>query len=324
MVIVGRRTEGFCPQGFGQDAFFPPEWKIPKWPQDMSIDTAGQLHSVTLGGFKMSSINEEYLEGPGEDFMMQGRETYWQASGKYFMYWCKRFSKWRIAEISAFGNNMDGNCFAFVSDGHPGREIRNKSLIKGWIEVEDGQWAHRENAGVVQVGKLSEQIEEQEEYEEVVEEGSCDSTAAGSAFGEEKDKSNCPVMPHVRKAKKKVLHAAKAAGKWIRRLFPNYLGAPDEEDAIPEEGESNALFEEASSEAVDDPTEGCQPDTQAGCNFKEKFYVEKQQKVTPEKRKAELLRLVRMRGVTMKPDQEEWVNARTSILKKMVKKDEEL
>merc|ERR1719313_244002 len=152
----------------------------------MSLQDAAKLGTVTLGGFKIKDLNEEYLEGPGEAFNMQGRETYWQASGKYFMYYCQRFDKWRIAEISAFSKNMDGQCFAFVSDAYPGRDILNKSLNKGWIEVEDGQWALREDAGVVEVGTLGDQMAEKEEEEE-----GDDSNCSTTESEEGGDKSTC-------------------------------------------------------------------------------------------------------------------------------------
>jgi len=302
--------EAFCPQGFGGDGDFPEEWKIPRWPS-MDLEMASKLRTVTLGGFKMKSINEEYLEGPGEGFQMQGRETYWQASGKFFMYFCERFTKWRIAEISAFSKNMEGNCFAFVSDAYPGRDILNTTLIKGWIEVDNGEWQVREAAGVMQVGTLADQIAKQEEGdedEEGVEESNCTT--------DDKDTSSCPVMPHVRKARDKVVSAAHAAGKWVRRLFPKHLGAPDEEDSIPDA--DNPLF----AEDPDATPYDCQPDTQDGCNFKEKFYLMKQIDSTVEKRKGELMRLVKMKDVVMKPDQVKWLMARTHILKHLVQKDD--
>jgi len=245
---------------------------------------------------------------------MQGRETYWQSSGKYFMYYCQRFDKWRIAEISAFGQNMEGSCYAFCSDASPGRDILNETLLIGWIEVEKGQWAVREKAGVVKLATLGDQMESEEVEEEVEGDPNC----AGSEenpFGEKK--SNCPVMPAIRKVKKKVVQAAGAVGKWAKRLFPKMLGAPDEEDAIPEDGGDNPLFDKkADYEGV------CDPATQDGCTFREKFYIEKQLKNTAEKRVEELQRLRKMDGVVMKEEQTEWLNARVWILQKMVKQDE--
>ena len=60
-----------------------------------------------------------------------------------------------------------------------------------------------------------------------------------------------------------LLQVAKEAGKWARRLFPKYLGAPDEEDAIPED---NPLF----ASEPDVTGEGCRVDTLAGCGFKDR------------------------------------------------------
>jgi len=303
-----------CPQGFGGGTSFPEEWKIPKWPVDMSLEDAAKLRTVTLGGFTTTPLNEEYLEGPTKDFDMQGRETYWQSSGEYFMFYCTRFRKWRIAALSAFGNNMQGNCFAFVSDGYPDRDIQNKSYIKGWIEVEDGEWKVREHAGVVEVGFLGDQMGLE------VDEACDEDTADGEApFGETK-KSNCPVMPVVRKARDKVVQGAKAAGNWVRRLFPKVLGAPDEEDAIPEEDESDTS---SSINSSDEPVDlgSCDPVTQKGCSYKQKFFIEKQAKTTKEQREQELERLVAMKDVVMKPDQVSWVKIRVAMLKAMVVND---
>ncbi len=79
---------GVCPKGFGSNAFFPPDWKIPEWPQDLSLGQVSALRTVRLEGFETPELNEEYLEGPNQDFMIQGQESYWQASGDYFMYYC--------------------------------------------------------------------------------------------------------------------------------------------------------------------------------------------------------------------------------------------
>lgn len=309
-------SEAMCPQGFGQANYFPPEWKIPEWPQDMSIEEAALLRTIKLGGFKMTSLNEEYLEGPSKAFEMQGRETYWQASGKYFMYYCQRFQKWRIAEIAGFANNMEGNCFAFVSDAYPQRDIRNSSLLKGFIEVEDGQWRFRENAGVAEVGTLGDQMDLEQETEEEAASEECandtdtDDESEDSPFGKKKKDSNCPVMPVVRKGRDKVVQAAKAAGKWVRRLFPKYLGSPDEQDAIPEDS------------LLDPNSENCNTDTKDGCSFKQKFYIEKMSNQTAEQQAAELQRLWGMKGVVMKQEQKEWLMTRVSLLQKMSKSAE--
>ncbi|CAJ1364590.1 unnamed protein product, partial [Effrenium voratum] len=104
--LLAMGASGLCPKGFGAANSFPAEYKIPTWPE-MPWEESAKLRTITLDGFKHQMLNEEYLEGPTRDFQMQGRETYWQASGQYFMYYCQRFRKWRIAEISAFSQNME-------------------------------------------------------------------------------------------------------------------------------------------------------------------------------------------------------------------------
>eukprot|EP00928_Gymnodinium_smaydae_P096577 TRINITY_DN8562_c0_g2_i1.p1 TRINITY_DN8562_c0_g2~~TRINITY_DN8562_c0_g2_i1.p1 ORF type:complete len:363 (-),score=95.53 TRINITY_DN8562_c0_g2_i1:457-1545(-) len=322
-------AEGMCPKGFGGDGLFPAEWQIPKWPTDMSLEEAADLRTVTLGGFKIKNLNEEYLEGPTDDFVMQGRETYWQASGEYFLYYCRRFDKWRIAAISAFGRNMDGQCFAFVSDSYRGRDITNKSLIKDWIEVEDGNWVRRESAGVVELGRLGDQMEGLSggDDEECSAEGASEEGEESSPFGQpKKKKSNCPVMPVVRKAKDKVVEVAKAAGKWVQRLFPKYLGEPSKEDEIPEEPEEDVA---ARSEDADETSaagvprsSNCNFDTLDECSFKEKYYITKQRNATAAGRREELERLGRMMNVAMKEDKRDWLRSRYGMLQALVANDE--
>merc|ERR1711920_1111837 len=70
------------------------------------------------------------------------------------------------------------------------------------------------------------------------------------------------------------------------------------------------------------PADKCDPATLAGCNDKQKTYIEKQNKATSEKRKAELKRLEGMQGGEMKPEAKNWLMSRVKLLKKMTAKDE--
>jgi len=298
---------GFCPKGFGPGGNFPDAWNIPTSPQNMPMEDLAKLRTITLGGFTTADLNEEYLEGPNDEYVMQGQPTFWQASGAYFMYLCSQYSKWRIAAISAFSDNKNGKCFAFVSDAYQNRDILNASLIKGWIEVEEGQWAVREDAGTVAVGTLGDQMGMDDTEEEEEQSGDC---AEDDPLNPKKDKSNCPVMPHVRKAKAKVVQVAKDVGKWAKRLMPTFLAAPDEEDAIPDDG--NPLF----------PTDGsctvAKPDT---CGFKQKFYIKKQEDRTSTERQDELQRLVKLENVAMKDTAKNWLDFRVAILRQFVTRD---
>merc|ERR1712083_251795 len=70
------------------------------------------------------------------------------------------------------------------------------------------------------------------------------------------------------------------------------------------------------------PADKCDPVEMKGCNDKQKGYVEKQAKATPEKRKAELKRLEGMQSGEMKPEAKNWLMGRIKLLKKLVGKDE--
>merc|ERR1712061_899574 len=66
------------------------------------------------------------------------------------------------------------------------------------------------------------------------------------------------------------------------------------------------------------PADKCDVQSLAGCNDKQKKYVEKQQGGTADKRKAELARLEGMQAGDMKEDKKNWILARVKMLKKMV------
>merc|ERR1712050_162864 len=70
------------------------------------------------------------------------------------------------------------------------------------------------------------------------------------------------------------------------------------------------------------PADRCDPADQKGCNDKQKTYIEKQSKATPEKRKAELKRLEGMQSGEMKPEAKNWLMSRVKLLKKMTANDE--
>merc|ERR1712113_449471 len=70
------------------------------------------------------------------------------------------------------------------------------------------------------------------------------------------------------------------------------------------------------------PADKCDPVELKGCNDKQKGYIEKQNKASSEKRKAELKRLEGMQGGEMKPEAKNWLMSRIKLLKKLVAKDE--
>merc|ERR1712054_315754 len=67
------------------------------------------------------------------------------------------------------------------------------------------------------------------------------------------------------------------------------------------------------------PAITCEPSTLAGCNDKEKAFVDKQKPNPKDKLETELARLNRMKGGSMKPALQDWLLRRINILAKMAK-----
>eukprot|EP00439_Symbiodinium_sp_Y106_P069508 s498_g11.t5 len=97
----------------------------------------------------------------------------------------------------------------------------------------------------------------------------------GPCYKQDGETSKCPVMPVVRKARDKVVQAAKEAGKWARQTL------------------WQVLF-------------------RRGQMSREQFFIEKQRNASEDQRKSELQRLARMQDVVMKPDQKDWLMTRAS------------
>merc|ERR1719264_2308573 len=66
----------------------------------------------------------------------------------------------------------------------------------------------------------------------------------------------------------------------------------------------------------------CNTESLKGCSDRQKMYVKKQQKATPEKRKSELARIESIQAGGMKPENKHWLSLRAMLLKKMVNRDE--
>merc|ERR1712179_619425 len=67
------------------------------------------------------------------------------------------------------------------------------------------------------------------------------------------------------------------------------------------------------------PADKCDVDTLAGCNDKQKNYVQKQMEKPLEKQQAELKRLEGMQAGEMKEEAKNWLMSRIKLLKKITK-----
>uniref|UniRef100_A0A7S1F0E9 Uncharacterized protein n=1 Tax=Noctiluca scintillans TaxID=2966 RepID=A0A7S1F0E9_NOCSC len=241
----------FCPKGFTGSQAFPVEWEIPLWPMNLTDEQASELRTVTLTGFGNDYLNQEFLEGPSQDFLVQGRNTYWAGTGDFFLYWCDNFKKWRIAQVKGYKANRDGKCLAFASDSHRDRDILDPNFLKGWTEAEEGKWVEKPEAGVDGLGTLAEkmaiiaELEAAEARTRGNESDECDpddpfcdedededSPKNTVPFGGETKDGKCPLRPIAFMVKEKAKDVAKKAMNFMKTMLPMLLGPPVPEEEL--------------------------------------------------------------------------------------------
>lgn len=103
-----------------------PQWEDPL--AQRSVET------IEFQGFAMKDLNARYHLRPEEH--IQGKSSYWAASGVYFIYWQQGMSRWAICDLKCLDSVRAGSCpgWAFREDsGHPAN-------ASGWKEARDGDW----------------------------------------------------------------------------------------------------------------------------------------------------------------------------------------
>mmetsp|Transcript_107757 Transcript_107757/g.304831 ORF Transcript_107757/g.304831 Transcript_107757/m.304831 type:complete len:629 (+) Transcript_107757:90-1976(+) len=103
----------------------------PQWEDPVVQKT---ITTVEFHGFSMKELNTRYVLRPDE--IIQGRPSYWDNSGVYFIYWQKQTGRWAICDLKCMEAVRDGQCpgWAYRSDsGHFANAC-------GWMEMRGNQW----------------------------------------------------------------------------------------------------------------------------------------------------------------------------------------
>jgi len=127
----------------------------------LSGSTRQQFQAVKLGGFQNPQLNALFVERNSPEFRVNGRETYWPASGQYFIYRSAGTNTWGIAKARRFQAVKDAKSNG-VAHSPSGFELwleadeRQPSQRKGWREwdIQQSKWVQRPEAGVVSRGKV--------------------------------------------------------------------------------------------------------------------------------------------------------------------------
>ncbi|CAK0795776.1 unnamed protein product [Prorocentrum cordatum] len=111
---------------FRSAAGHKPQWEDPTAQQAVS--------AVEFRGFAMRELSARYLLRPSE--MLQGKPSYWDPSGVYFLYWQQQMRRWAICDLKCIEAVREGQC--------PGWAYRRDSghfaNACGWVEMRDSEW----------------------------------------------------------------------------------------------------------------------------------------------------------------------------------------
>jgi len=92
------------------------------------------ITTVEFHGFSMKELNTRYFLRAEET--IQGRPSYWDMSGVYFLYWQQQTRRWAICDLKCIDAVREGQC--------PGWAYRADSShfanACGWMESRSNQW----------------------------------------------------------------------------------------------------------------------------------------------------------------------------------------
>eukprot|EP00929_Paragymnodinium_shiwhaense_P094917 TRINITY_DN5577_c0_g1_i6.p1 TRINITY_DN5577_c0_g1~~TRINITY_DN5577_c0_g1_i6.p1 ORF type:complete len:633 (-),score=116.02 TRINITY_DN5577_c0_g1_i6:2-1900(-) len=90
--------------------------------------------SVEYRGFQKAELNDRYYEK--KDVQIHGRQTYWNSTAEYFLYWQGEVQRWALCDSSSWSAVRAGQYpgWAYRSDARTCMDPR------GWKEAWDGEW----------------------------------------------------------------------------------------------------------------------------------------------------------------------------------------
>mmetsp|Transcript_69599 Transcript_69599/g.193663 ORF Transcript_69599/g.193663 Transcript_69599/m.193663 type:complete len:549 (+) Transcript_69599:1-1647(+) len=104
----------------------PPQWDAPALQKAVSV--------IEFHGFTMKELNTRYFLRAGEN--IQGRPSYWDESGVYFIYWQQPMKRWAICDLKCLEAVKEGQCPGWAYRADAGF-LANAS---GWMERRADEW----------------------------------------------------------------------------------------------------------------------------------------------------------------------------------------
>eukprot|EP00928_Gymnodinium_smaydae_P027913 TRINITY_DN21436_c0_g1_i1.p1 TRINITY_DN21436_c0_g1~~TRINITY_DN21436_c0_g1_i1.p1 ORF type:complete len:691 (+),score=54.54 TRINITY_DN21436_c0_g1_i1:662-2734(+) len=124
------------------------EWMGSKWQfmSEAGVLDINSATSVTFGGFDHGFLNTRFHLG---DERINGEKVYWTSSKSYFLYFCSKWSQWRIAWRGNRAKIENGGCYGWAHSNGNVDIFDPKN--KGWGEWTGSSWKQKPNAGVIHV-----------------------------------------------------------------------------------------------------------------------------------------------------------------------------
>lgn len=138
--------------------------------------TGSYLRGVKLGGFKNDEMNTLFVEKNDPRLLVNNRETYWPASGRYFIYRSASTNTWGVGKATRFNAIKAGksNGRAHSPKGYElwldvNEILHSGNSSKSWREwdVESNAWKRRAGSGVRSRGKVRPKFGPQSQEAEV-------------------------------------------------------------------------------------------------------------------------------------------------------------
>lgn len=140
-----------------------PTGTLPGSPASSGSPAAGRhLRAVKLGGFQNDWLNVLFVERLAPQFRVNQRETYWPASGAYFIYRSLSTNTWGIAKAKRFQavKEARSNGVAHSPEGYElwlevneGQGATQKTNWREW-DAQKNKWVTRPGSGVLSRGKV--------------------------------------------------------------------------------------------------------------------------------------------------------------------------
>jgi len=91
--------------------------------------------SVELAGFRRLELNARYSQRA--DVPLQGRASYWDTTGRLFLYWQSTLKRWAICSKRALDLARQGQCPGCACQ----LDLVHFTAPSRWVEYADGVWA---------------------------------------------------------------------------------------------------------------------------------------------------------------------------------------